>query len=191
MAKAVRGTDWSEEEASLCVETYFEYLTLELSGQSFVKSHLYRALSDKIGRTPKSIEMKFQNISAVLDVIGREWIRGLPPLANYQQMLAEKISQHIGTLDNLPITPMPQAASAGFEDMATFVWELPPTLKQIRDPKPDYIERLARQFDPVDRDMRNRDLGAAGEEFVFKQERQKLSFIGRKDLADNVRWVSK
>ena len=33
-------------------------------------------------------------------------------------------------------------------------------------------------------------LGKAGEEFVFELERQRLSMLGRKDLADNVRWVA-
>jgi Domain of unknown function (DUF3883) len=191
MNTKIYGTIWSEYEVSLCVDSYFEHLMIELQGGSFVKSHLYDALSKRTGRTPKSIERKFQNISAVLDVIGREWIKGLAPLANYQELLAEKIALRVQTLDSLPVAQESKFGGSGFEEEQAFVWGPPPVLQKGEAPNPDFIDRLIRRFDPVERDMRNRALGLAGEEFALNQEKQFLTLVGRSDLANSVRWVSK
>jgi hypothetical protein len=56
--------------------------------------------------------------------------------------------------------------------------------------RPPGLERLARKFDPVERDFRNRLLGKGGEEFVFKLECDRLMKAERVDLAKQVRWVS-
>ena len=63
---------------------------------------------------------------------------------------------------------------------------------QGNDPfvRPEGLERLARKFDPVERDFRNRELGKGGEEFVFKLECDQLMKADRPDLARKVRWVS-
>ena len=192
MAAPVKGTDWNESEVTLCVESYFEHLALELTGNKFNKAQLYRTLAEETGRTPSSIEFKFQNISAVLNELGREWMRGLAPLANFQELLAEKVSDHIESLDLLPIdrinAPFPENS---LQDFASFFLEAPPELLKSRQSLPDYIVKLARKFDPGERDAKNRILGAAGEEYVLNHEKRFLSLIGRDDLAKNVRWVSR
>jgi Domain of unknown function (DUF3883) len=192
MPSLLTGTDWSQAEVALCVDSYFEHLALELSGIKFNKAQLYRTLAEKTGRTPSSIEFKFQNISAVLNELGREWMKGLAPLANFQELLAEKVSEHIDTLDMLPIKmlegPLPENA---MQDFASFFLEAPPELLKSKQNLPEYIVKLARKFDPGERDARNRSLGAAGEEFVLNHEKRFLSLIGRNDLAESVRWVSK
>jgi len=192
MALAVKGSDWNEAEVQLCVDAYFQHLALELRGGTFVKAEIYRKLSDDTGRTRKSIEFKFQNISAVLDALGREWMRGLAPLANFQELLAEKVARHIDAIDHIPLVPAGDAGTPdhGFKDPAAFYLEPPPELNKAPLPVPDFIERLARKFDPVARDTANRALGLAGESFVVQHERRFLDLIGRPDLASNVRWVS-
>ncbi len=189
----LRGTDWSVEEVEVCVLAYFEHLALELTGHSFNKLQLYRKLSERTGRTVKSIERKFQNISAVLDVIGREWITGLSPLRNYQELLALKVSEHIVRIDEIPVSVSiePSNELAGLGEAASFYFEAPPELRRHSDDTPEYIAALARKFDPIERDMRNRALGEAGERFVFNHEKRFLSLIGRNDLADSVRWIAK
>jgi Domain of unknown function (DUF3883) len=187
----IHGTDWSEKEVSICVEAYFEHLALELKGQSFVKAQLYRLLAEQTGRTPSSIEFKFQNISAILDAIGREWMKGLAPMANYQELLAEKVAGHIAAIDSIPIIPLHQQAPEGFHDFASFYLEPPPELTKSTRKPPDFIERLANKFDPVARDAQNRALGEAGEKFVLNHEKRFLDHIGRADLAKNVRWIAK
>jgi hypothetical protein len=57
-------------------------------------------------------------------------------------------------------------------------------------PRPAALEKLARKFDPVERDHLNRSLGRAGEEFVLWVERNRLLQAQRADLAKEVRWIS-
>ena len=52
------------------------------------------------------------------------------------------------------------------------------------------MEALVRKFDPVERDFRNRALGKAGEALVVEFEERRLHDAGRKDLAQQVRWVA-
>jgi len=54
----------------------------------------------------------------------------------------------------------------------------------------DKMMTIARKFNVAERDERNRALGLAGEEHVFKFERSNLIAAGRFDLAERVRWVS-
>lgn len=53
------------------------------------------------------------------------------------------------------------------------------------------MQFLARKFDPVVRDMRNRSLGEAGERRIYENERTRLALSGRSDLAEKVEWTSK
>jgi 5-methylcytosine-specific restriction protein A len=74
--------NWTKEEL---IETVIEYKKLQESiskNEKVVKSEVYKRLSKKFGRTPKSYGRRFSNISYVLTLSGREWISGLKPLAN-------------------------------------------------------------------------------------------------------------
>lgn len=42
----------------------------------------------------------------------------------------------------------------------------------------------------MERDLRNRTLGRAGEEFVLELERRQLAGAGRQDLSRKVRWIA-
>ena len=66
----------------------------------------------------------------------------------------------------------------------------PPIFNPVDDPKLEPIRRLARKFDPVARDARNRSLGKQGEAFVMEVEERALHSAGRKDLIRDLRWVS-
>jgi hypothetical protein len=66
----------------------------------------------------------------------------------------------------------------------------PPFGNSDRDERPAALRRLARKYDPAERDELNRSLGRAGEEMVVEFERQRLWRAGRDDLAAEVRWVS-
>ena len=187
----IRGTDWTEDEVEACVQAYFDHFALELSGQRFVKSDLYKQLASKSSRTSSAIEFKFQNISAVLDAIGLDWMKGLAPARNYQELLATKVSRYISQVVSLPIEPINNRIEGGLSDPASFFLEAPPELKHLNEKLPEYISALVKKFDPVERDMKNRVLGEAGEKFVLEHEKRFLNLIGRRDLADGVRWVSK
>ena len=49
-----------------------------------------------VRRSEGSIERKLQNISAVLDVLGAQWINGYKPLAHYQDALAAAVERSLG-----------------------------------------------------------------------------------------------
>jgi hypothetical protein len=187
----VQGTNWSASEVEACVDAYFGHLKLELTGHTFNKAQLYRQLSEQSGRSTKSIEYKFQNISAVLHALGREWMTGLAPMANYQELLAEKVADHIADLDAIPLTQTAKVETHQFEEAAAFYLEAPPELTQSNQNLPEYIAKLVRRFDPVERDARNRALGEAGERFVLNHETRFLESIERPDLAKQIRWISK
>ncbi len=169
------------------MDSYFQHLELDLAGQSFTKAQLYRDLASQTGRTTKSIERKFQNISAVLEVLGKPWITGLKPLANRQQLLADTIEARGDALNRLDSLPPFSSLHEG----NSLYLEQPPELATSEKALPEYMERLIRKFDPVERDMRNRKLGEEGERLVFQFEKENLKLNGRPDLAANVRWISK
>jgi hypothetical protein len=52
-------------------------LEAELVGEPYVKAGRIAALMERIGRTHRSVEFKHQNVSAVLDELGMQWIPGL------------------------------------------------------------------------------------------------------------------
>ena len=66
----------------------------------------------------------------------------------------------------------------------------PPVRTAGTEPIPDRLRYLVRKFDPVERDLRNRSLGKAGEAFVVDLERRQLTEAFHPDLARKVRWVA-
>lgn len=187
MSDEVAGTDWNSEEIRLCVESYVDHLRLDVERKTFNKAALYRLLSGETGRSPKSIERKFQNISAILEKLELTWITGLAPLRNYQRALADEISRHVDRIADFSMPAMNPQISEG---PAIFV-QPPPQREAMPDAVPDYIEALIRKFDPLERDRKNRALGEAGERLVLAHEMRSLEHNRRPDLARRVHWVSK
>lgn len=187
MSDALHGTDWTKTEVQLCVASYLDLLDKQNAGEPFVKAPLYRELAQQTGRTASSIEFKFQNISAVLNELGLDWLTGLAPLPKYQGLLAETISEYGNRIRGLEAI----TRSRELEDLAALFIEAPPERATQKAPIPDYMEKLIRKFDPVERDRNNKLLGDAGEEMAFEYEKRFLHSIDRPDLSKNVRWVSK
>ena len=183
----MQGEDWTDIEVQRCVEAYLAHLIIDISGQRFNKAKLYRELSETIPRTPSSIEFKFQNISAVLNELGVEWLSGLAPMSNYQRALTAEVEKQLPGF----LRQNFERDERGLEDLASLYIEPAPERVARAKPLPDYIERLARKFDPVERDLKNRKMGDAGEELVFEFEKRVLRAHQRDDLAVKVRWVSK
>ena len=130
-------------------------------------------------------------VSAVLEAIGLDWMKGLAPARNYQELLATKVSKYINHVVSIPVELIINQIEGGLSDPASFFLEAPPELRHSNEKLPEYISALVKKFDPVERDMKNRALGEAGEKFVLEYEKRFLNLIGRRDLADGVRWVSK
>jgi len=181
------GRPWDDAELDAIVADYFDMLAAELSGRAFVKSHHSKALMEKIGRTHRSVEFKHQNISAVLDELGMPWIEGYKPKRNYQNAIFDAIDRYLSVRQSDLSLSTNAAEDAAPTLPALFV--AAPDLKE-RFERPPRLEKLVRKFDPVERDFRNRQLGRRGEAFVLSVERARLEGIGRRDLADKVRWVA-
>ena len=73
---------WSDEEIKDAVIAYKAMQNEIALGNRVVKSEVYKSLSRKWGRSENSYERRMSNISAVLSLHGRSWIKGLKPLAN-------------------------------------------------------------------------------------------------------------
>lgn len=188
------GTPWSDEELDLIVADYFAMRDLELANVPFVKAQRAAVLMDRTGRTHRSVEFKHMNISAVLGELGTATIHGYKAKANYQNAIFDAIDRYlIGHPDALDPVPRRLILPAnGVAEPPPLIFDEPPPAIQERDrkPRPEGLERLLRKFDPVARDLHNRTLGRAGEEFIFEAERRRLHDGGATELARQVRWVA-
>jgi Domain of unknown function (DUF3883) len=182
------GTEWSNQEVELVVKDYFEMLQLEQLGQEYNKAEHNRQLQNSTRRTRTSIEMKHQNISAVLQQLGIPSISGYKPLGNFQQSLLDSIERYLST-HGVPHIDLPQVL--GVQEPPSLFIEPPPAIGAAPATSKADISKLLRKFDPAARDARNRDLGQRGEEYAFENERRLLWNAGREDLALKIKHVSK
>ena len=164
-------------------------LRIEEDGGAFNKAERNRALQARIGRSRGSIAYKYRNISAVMEQLGLRFIQGYYPAQNFQRRLYELIGEQligsnlVETLSERVIEwPIPSSGLAF----------LPPPAKSLpTDIHDRHVRRIISTLDPAARDARARELGEAGEKFLYQAEQKRLSAAGRDDLAGHVRWVSK
>lgn len=172
---------WRDDENDAIVADYFAMLADELARRPYVKKAHADVLMERIGRTHKSVEFKHQNISAALDELGLPWIPGYIPKRKYQKSIVGAIDRYLSAHpEALEYVPAQPEVAAQFVD--------PPAAHDALLSKP--MQRLVAKFDPVARDHHNRALGAAGEEYVYRTERQRLIDNGRSDLARKVEWTA-
>lgn len=189
------GTDWTPDEAEAAVAVYFAMLQAELAGQKYVKADYIRDLALAIKRTPKSVEWKFQNVSAVLIAFGYPYISGYKPAWNYQALLETVVLEHIAGDSELwevaQASPVIKADAPHVPsgDPLRYI-EGPPDRSEVKSSV--WVPRTqGTNLDFVRRDADNRELGRRGEEFVLELERRRLQDLeGRADLAKKVEWVS-
>jgi hypothetical protein len=182
------GTHWQDDELDAIVADYFDMLAADLAGRPYVKSKHSAALIAEIGRTHRSVEFKHQNISAVLDELGMPWIPGYKPKRNYQNAIFDAIDRYLTAHPDILEAvgkPSPAPSTAPAE-----IFVSSPPLTTGNERIPPSLQRLVRKFDPVERDLRNRTLGRAGEEFVINLERRLLAGADRSDLARKIRWIA-
>jgi hypothetical protein len=187
-AKGITGTPWTEREVSAVVDSFFRMLATERAGVPYSKAENRRRLMATVHRSEGSVERKLQNISAVLDVLGAQWINGYKPLAHYQDALVAAVERSLGREPGYLYPASADTQPLVLNEEAIFV--PPPPLVDLDKTLTPAVRRLVGKFDPAERDARNRDLGKAGEKFVVEFERDRLRRAGRNDLADDVRWVA-
>lgn len=97
--------DWSDEELKASVAAYRHMQALDRAGEQRFKKQVYRDLAEQFGRTEKAFEFRMQNISAVLSMLGRDWLTGLKPAAHVGANVAAKLESIINELDNIQASP--------------------------------------------------------------------------------------
>jgi len=181
--------DWNAAELNAIVSDYFSMLAKELAGAAYSKTEHRKALMASVHRSPGSVERKHQNISAVLMELGLPWVNGYKPLGNFQDALLRTVEAKLDTDIAL------LRSSSGPTDVASVSEQLGAVFVSPPEPAdegatPTSIRRLVRKYDPAARDAANRALGEKGEDFVRRLEIERLTSLGRADLAGQVKWVS-
>jgi hypothetical protein len=186
--------EWSREEVEAIVADYLQMLTLELAGQRFNKSARRRALLPKLdGRSEASVEFKHCNITAVLQDLGIPPLFGYKGRANYQALLFDVVVSQLSQpsiLDEAALAAVERPAVEPPQvDFAKVKSEAPPREHRVAEVlHPGAFVGVKRDY--LEREARNRSLGAAGEEFVVHFEHWRLIQFGQKRLADRVEHVS-
>ncbi len=193
------GRGWSRAEVEAIVADYFAMLSLELSGTPPNKAARNRSLLARLeGRNRSAIEFKHANISHILARADYPTIDGYKPRSNYQQLLEEEVFRYLHVHPEVvadlrgraerPATP----PDVDDEDLLLRQEDPPPPLPAgdaVREWAPPLVEPP-----PIDyfaREMRNRTLGSAGEEFALRVEKERLRKAGRDSLAEGVERVSR
>jgi 5-methylcytosine-specific restriction protein A len=99
-------SDWTDIEIQAAVDAYLSMLSREQSGQKVVKTEENRILREGAlaGRTKGSVEFRMQNISTVLEELGRARIAGYKPAKNVGANVARSIREAL----NAPSTVTPE-----------------------------------------------------------------------------------
>ena len=85
----VAGEDWSFEEIEAIVVDHFARLADDIAERPYIKAERNPALLSRIARNKGSIELKHQNMSAILLGFGQPWIAGYRPAENFQASLTQ------------------------------------------------------------------------------------------------------
>lgn len=177
--------DWTEAENRLIVNDYLAMLAQECAGTPYSKTQHRNALIEAMRgtRSRGSIEMKHQNVSAVMLELGLPYIKGYKPLPNIQESLLSEVRRQLG--DNPGWLPQlrPQPSSPVEARLAA-------SLHQVPVPKAP-SGRRGRKVDYGLLQEESKRIGDRGEEFVLNYEREALSGLGRPDLAADVLWAAR
>ncbi len=101
---------WTREELLASVEAYLDMQRKVRNGESFVKKQYYNDLAKRFQRSDKAFEYRMQNISYVMNLLGRSWLSGLKPARNIGIKIASEIEELIGIVEGRAVTGI-----SGFE----------------------------------------------------------------------------
>ncbi|MEN8516543.1 DUF3883 domain-containing protein [Burkholderia sp. RS02] len=185
------GQDWSREEVEATVQDYFQMLNLEAHRQEFSKSAHNEQLRKKLtARSKGSIDLKHNNISAILDQLGLPYIIGYKPRSHFQGLLREVVISYIEREQNFIqtiIDAIEERTDPGNIDYVCVLVDRPTPLAPTTT---KHRERIPRKMDYAARDERNRILGRNGEAWVIGYEKSRLIKELRPDLATKIDWIS-
>ncbi len=188
------GEDWSQQEVDATVAAYFEMLVLEAKQDKFNKSERNAALRQVLkGRSQASVELKHQNISAVLHGMDLPFIAGYKPRGNSQLLLRKSVQRFILDRRELVqhVVDALEEVKAPAEKQFRAVLVDAPAIElvaQVQSVAPRI--RLPRKSDFAARDEANRLLGRNGEQWVLGFEQQRMQDAGQAALFQRVEWIS-
>lgn len=188
------GEDWTAEEVQATVASYFEMLRLEAARQQYTKSEFNAQLRQQLrGRSKGSVELKYQNISAVLHGLELPFIPGYKPRSNAQLLLRQAVQKFVLDHSDLVSHVVDAMEEVKTPAQRTFHASLvaPPPLETVALVKKDEAKpRLPRKMNWAQRDEANRMLGRAGEQWVIGFEQRRLTEAGYPELFQQLDWVS-
>jgi len=188
------GEDWSQQEVDATVAAYFEMLLLEAKQEKFNKSERNASLRQALtGRSQASVELKHQNISAVLHGLDLPFISGYKPRGNSQLLLRKAVQKFVldrGDLVRQVVDALEEVKAPAEKQFRAVLVDAPAIelVAQLQSVAPRI--RLPRKSDFAARDEANRLLGRNGEQWVLGFEQQRLQDAGRAELFQRVDWVS-
>jgi hypothetical protein len=140
------GSDWTPREVEACVRAYLDMLALEIAGQPYSKAEFNRRVQQETQRSKGSVEFKFQNVSAVLDQVGRRWITGYKPAKHAQ------IGPIKETLDAL-LPAFDAGIAEGRRSLPTANAAAAPQRASLRPLTRDAVIRAIQEFDDLGREV--------------------------------------
>lgn len=187
----VEGKAWNGYELNLIVRRYLELYVRFASGESLVKEHAYRELSDELKvRSVSSVALKMSNISSVMLGLGWLPIPGLGPMPHIQNALIDHVSRGIANLENLDeaaarlVTQKPVDFNVEVE-----LAEKIPRILRLDESYESHISMNAKR-DYIELEARNMKLGLAGEVAILEYEEKRLRRLGAVRLANRIEHVS-
>jgi hypothetical protein len=188
------GEDWSQQEVDATVAAYFDMLLLEAKQEKFNKSERNASLRQVLnGRSQASVELKHQNISAVLHGLDLPFISGYKPRGISQLLLRKAVQKFVldrGDLVRQVVDALEEVKAPAEKQFRAVLVDAPAIelVAQLQLVAPRI--RLPRKSDFAARDEANRLLGRNGEQWVLGFEQQRLQDAGRPELFQRVDWVS-
>jgi hypothetical protein len=190
------GSDWTRIEVETIVDDYLSMLASELAGASYNKTAHRRALKSHLDdRSDQSIEFKHSNISAALLDSGFPHINGYKPRSNYQALLAEVVANRVSQSAELHEIAAADAdrpmVVPEVDDILTILTDRPKPIAERNQVAEPSVTSMRLTTNYIEREARNRSLGAAGELFVINYERARLIQVGREALASRIEHTSR
>ncbi len=188
------GEDWSQQEVDATVTAYFDMLLREAMQEKYNKTEHNLALRQILrSRTKASIELKHQNISAVLHELDLPFIGGYKPRGNSQLLLRKAVQKFVignpGLLSRM-VDALEDVKAPTERQFKALLVDPPPIelVAQIQTTTPKL--RLPRKIDFAARDESNRTLGRTGEQWTLGFEQHRLQSTGLAELFQRVDWIS-
>lgn len=187
--------DWTQIEVEATVASYMAMLSAELRGETYNKSEYRRNLQTLLNnRSDGAIEMKHQNISAILVSMEMPYIKGYKPLYNYQKRLFDTVAEVVNNdqtiIQSVNLELEKPITIPTVEDILGIL-EDPPIVSSVKEELASYgAKRKPVKIDFLKKESRNQQLGRAGEEFVLHYEKAWLIHHGKEKLSDKVEYVA-